>query len=28
VSSRYEIVVVWAKADTAREVLARLQSTA
>jgi hypothetical protein len=25
VSSRYEIVVVWAKADTAREVLARLQ---
>jgi hypothetical protein len=28
VSSRYEIVVVWAQADKAREVLARLQSTA
>jgi hypothetical protein len=27
VSSRYEIVVVWAQADKAREVLARLQST-
>ena len=28
VSSRYEIVVVWAQADKAREVLARLQPTA
>jgi len=28
VSSRYEIVVVWAQADNAREVLSRLQSTA
>jgi hypothetical protein len=28
VSSRYEIVVVWAEADKAREVLARLQPTA
>ena len=28
VSSRYEIVVVWAQADNAREVLARLQPTA
>ena len=28
VSSRYEIVVVWAQADKAREVLSRLQSTA
>ena len=28
VSSRYEIVVVWAHADAAREVLARLQPTA
>jgi hypothetical protein len=27
VSSRYEIVVVWAQADKAREVLARLQPT-
>jgi hypothetical protein len=27
-SSRYEIVVVWAQADKAREVLARLQPTA
>jgi hypothetical protein len=28
VSSRYEIVVVWAQADKAREVLSRLQPTA
>jgi hypothetical protein len=27
VSSRYEIVVVWAQADKAREVLAKLQAT-
>jgi hypothetical protein len=27
-SSRYEIIVVWAQADKAREVLARLQPTA
>ncbi|MDQ1627265.1 MAG: hypothetical protein QOI54_1009 [Actinomycetota bacterium] len=27
VSSRYEIVVVWAQADEARELLARLQAT-
>ena len=27
VSSRYELVVVWAQADKAREVLARLQPT-